>query len=65
MEAAEKHYFVCANTAEGFVDHFRSNLSGLDRVFILKGGSGTGKSTMMSRIGKAYQECDHTVEYIH
>ncbi len=65
MGAAEKHYFVCANTAEGFVDYFRSNLAGLDRVFILKGGSGTGKSTMMSRIGKAYQECDYEVEYIH
>lgn len=65
MEAAEKHYFVCANTAEGFIDHFRSNLADLDRVFILKGGSGTGKSTMMNRIGKAYQECDYDVEYIH
>ena len=65
MEAAEKHYFVCANTAEGFVDYFRSNLAGLDRVFILKGGSGTGKSTLMSRLGKAYQECAYAVDYIH
>lgn len=65
MEAAEKHYFVCANTAEGFVDHFRSNLADLDRIFILKGGSGTGKSTLMTRIGKAYQACDYAVDYIH
>ena len=65
MGAAEQHYFVCANTAKGFVDYFSSNLADLDRVFILKGGSGTGKSTIMSRIGKAYQECDYAVEYIH
>lgn len=65
MEFEERHYFVCANTAMGFIDHFSSNLAGLNRIFILKGGSGTGKSTMMKRIGEAYQKCDYQVDYIH
>ena len=65
MPIEEKHCFVCANTAQGFVDYFSSNLEGLDRVFILKGGSGTGKSTMMKKIGEAYQDCDYPVEYLH
>lgn len=65
MAAEEKHYFVCANTAQGFVDHFSGNLAGLDRVFILKGGSGTGKSTLMRRIGQAYQDGGEEVDYIH
>lgn len=61
---AEKHYFACGNTAKGFQNLFATNLQKLEKIFILKGGPGNGKSTLMKRIGKKFEE-DYLVEYIH
>lgn len=61
---AEKHYFACGNTAKGFQNLFASNLQNLNKIFILKGGPGNGKSSLMKRIGKKFEE-DYVVEYIH
>lgn len=61
---AEKHYFACGNTAKGFQNLFASNLQNLDSIYILKGGPGNGKSTLMKRIGKKFEE-KYLVEYIH
>jgi len=46
-------YFIAANTAEGFENWSEEILpaKAFDRVYLLKGGSGTGKSTLMKRIG--------------
>lgn len=60
-----RNYFVCANTARGFTNYFASNLYGLKKVFILKGGPGTGKSTLMKKIGSIYHNMNYDVEYIH
>ncbi|WP_310604926.1 PRK06851 family protein [Anaerosporobacter sp.] len=62
---AEKHYFACANSAKGFQNMFDLNLQGLKKIFILKGGPGTGKSTLMKKVGKIYADKDYDVEYIH
>lgn len=59
-----RNYYAGGNTAKGFHHFFPSNLSGLKRVFILKGGPGTGKSTMMKAIGKRWEN-QYEVEYIH
>lgn len=59
------NYFVCANSAKGFVNHFASNLAGLERLYILKGGPGTGKSTLMSRVGEEFRLRGYTIERIH
>ncbi len=42
-------YFAGANTADGFVGDYPSRINewNLDRLYILKGGSGTGKSTLI------------------
>lgn len=61
---AEKHYFACGNTSKGFQNLFASNLQFLEKIFILKGGPGNGKSTLMKRIGKKFEEM-YMVEYIH
>lgn len=61
---AEKHYFACGNTSKGFQNLFSTNLRGLSKLFILKGGPGNGKSTLMKRVGKKYEE-EYMVEYIH
>jgi len=59
------NYFVCANSALGFVSLFEDNIKGLDRLYILKGGPGTGKSTLMKNIGSEWYNRGFDVEYIH
>lgn len=59
-----RNYYAGGNTAKGFHHFFPSNLEGLERIFILKGGPGTGKSTMMKAIGKKWEN-RYEVEYIH
>ncbi len=65
MTGKLKHYFACGNTAKGFQNFFESNLSDLKKVYILKGGPGTGKSTLMKRIGTQYRNKGYDIEYIH
>ncbi|MBA4535741.1 hypothetical protein H1Z61_00975 [Bacillus aquiflavi] len=57
-------YFSGGNTAYGFYNLFESSLSGLNRLFILKGGPGTGKSSLMKKIGKKWVEKGYDIEYI-
>ncbi|MBM4761622.1 PRK06851 family protein [Bacillus sp. B15-48] len=59
------NYFAGGNTARGFYSLYESNLQGLSRVFILKGGPGTGKSTLMKKIGKEWNDKGYDVEYLH
>lgn len=65
MALMSKHYFVCANSAKGFQNFFPSNLKGLDKIYILKGGPGTGKSSLMKKLGHVLEEKNYPVEYIH
>lgn len=58
-------YFAGGNTARGFYSLFDSSLEGLNRIFILKGGPGTGKSTLMKSIGKTWSEKGYDIEYLH
>lgn len=60
-----KHFFTCGNTAKGFRNLFRSNIQSLTKLFILKGGPGTGKSTIMKKIGKELETLQYDVEYVH
>ena len=59
------HYFAGGNTARGYFSLYDSNFAGLEKVFILKGGPGTGKSTLMKKIASDWQEKGQDVEYIH
>lgn len=65
MQKKSCEYFTCANAAQGFVNYFPSVLCGMERIFILKGGPGTGKSTMMRKIGAHFKNLGQTVEEIH
>lgn len=55
-------YFIGANTSAGFVNYTDEILCGFDRVYIIKGGPGTGKSTLMKRFAAYAEERGHTVE---
>lgn len=59
-------YFAAANTEAGFFSLFHEVFSPerLRRIYILKGGPGTGKSTLMENIGFFAEEHGYHVEYI-
>lgn len=42
-------YFLAANSGEGFISHFKDNYENDWTAYIIKGGAGTGKSTLMRR----------------
>ncbi|MEE1072723.1 MAG: PRK06851 family protein [Cellulosilyticum sp.] len=65
MSKLIKHYFACGNTSKGFQNYFSSNLKNLNKIYILKGGPGTGKSSLMKKVGKAMIDKGVPVEYIH
>lgn len=53
-----EHYFAAANTCRGFVSYFGELFSPgkLSRIYILKGGPGVGKSTLMKKAVKTAEE---------
>lgn len=65
MVGSIKHFYAGGNTARGFVSLFESSLEGLDRVYILKGGPGTGKSTLIRTIGGELAERGYDIWFIH
>ncbi|MDF2538550.1 MAG: hypothetical protein K0S76_1571 [Herbinix sp.] len=59
-------FFLGSNTKRGFVslfEEFRKPASGR-HLYILKGGPGSGKSTLMRRIAKTLEDIGHSIEYI-
>jgi hypothetical protein len=65
MAGKIKNYYTGGNTARGFYSLFESNLQPLTRVFILKGGPGTGKSSLMKAIGTEWARKGYDIEYLH
>ncbi|MDL2232423.1 AAA family ATPase [Ruminococcaceae bacterium OttesenSCG-928-L11] len=61
------HFFLGSNTPQGFVSRFDQLADADDgwRCFVIKGGPGTGKSTMLKRIAAHLTQKGHPVEYIH
>lgn len=59
------NYFAGGNTARGFYSLYDSSLQGLSRLFILKGGPGTGKSSLMKKIGQDWREKGYDVQFLH
>lgn len=42
--------FLGGNTADGFKSYFEERLAPMKKIYILKGGAGTGKSTLMKKV---------------
>ncbi|MCK8816437.1 PRK06851 family protein [Natroniella sulfidigena] len=62
---AERHLFGSAFTAQGTVDYFDNITNDMEYRYIIKGRAGTGKSTLVKRVGKAARERGFDVCYGH
>lgn len=60
-----KHLFLGSNTPKGFFGFYKEQLKPLKEVYILKGGPGTGKSTLLKTIAKHGEERGLAVEAWH
>ncbi|MBE6639406.1 MAG: hypothetical protein E7616_08165 [Ruminococcaceae bacterium] len=49
-------YFTASNTAQGFLNYFEDAFCSDDRVYILKGGPGTGKSYFLKQAAEAAEQ---------
>ncbi len=63
MKGSVRKVFPGNNTAAGFYSYYTSGLQGMERIFVLKGGPGTGKSTLIRKIGLACQERGYDIEF--
>ncbi len=52
MKKSDKNYFAASNTGDGFVNYFDTVFGSDERVYILKGGPGTGKSHFLKAVAK-------------
>ncbi len=62
-----QHYFAGGNTPGGFYSYYNEILPLEETRYTvyLKGGAGTGKSTLMKKWGMALAEEGHPVEFLH
>ena len=60
-------FFAAANSGEGFVSFYEQifNSSEIKRRYLIKGGPGTGKSTLMRRAAAQAEEKGASVVYYH
>lgn len=63
----ERHLFPGNNSCRGFYSFYRYIISQEDaqRIFCIKGGPGTGKSSLMKKLGNLYLNKGYTVEFHH
>lgn len=67
MTTAALRFFLGSITPTGFVSYTESLYDAAEswQVYILKGGPGTGKSTFLQRVSKAFSTNGDTVEAFH
>lgn len=63
----ERHLFLGGNTSKGFFSHYSYLISQetANRIICLKGGPGTGKSSLMRKVAKHFEEKGYEIEYYH
>jgi Cdc6-like AAA superfamily ATPase len=59
------HYFARGNTAHGAHFLYKSAFQGLDKILVLKGPPGTGKSTIIRKLADSLADKGQHVQYFH
>ncbi len=62
---ADMHTFLGANTENGFFALYDELIKNSKVSYVIKGGPGTGKSTLMQKIACLAKNKGYSVEYIH
>ncbi|MHA7965055.1 nucleoside-triphosphatase [Paenibacillus sp. CAU 1782] len=65
MTEKATHYFARGNTARGAHFLYHSAFQGLEKLFVLTGPQGTGKSTVLRKLANRLIELDRDVEFFH
>ena len=67
IEEKSRHMFPGGNTPLGFYSYYDYIIdkTTANRLFILKGGPGTGKSTLMKKIGYELASKGYHIEFMH
>ncbi|WP_138205405.1 PRK06851 family protein [Haloimpatiens lingqiaonensis] len=67
MKGTIRHLFPGGNTSQGFYSYYHYILSQEDanKIICIKGGPGTGKSSMMKKIGEYFNSNGYNIEYHH
>ncbi len=61
-----RNTFLAANSATGFVSLFGSMTQKIDHnIILIKGGPGTGKSSLMKKVAATAEQKGYTVEQMH
>ena len=60
-----ERYFLGNNSGSGFWNEYDGELKRMDKVALIKGGSGTGKSTIMKKIAAFAQKNGQDIEIWH
>ncbi len=58
-------YFIGSNTSSAFVFCGEGAFEGIKRIYVIKGGPGTGKSTFLKRVAAAFENKGSSVEYYY
>jgi len=61
----QHRYFAASNSSEGFKSYFSEIFEGSDRLYIIKGGPGTGKSSFMKRCADVAERAGAEIEYYY
>lgn len=63
----KRHYFPGNNTSLGFFSYYEDVVFNISNkaVYILKGGPGCGKSTLMRKVADKFEEKGFDVDYLH
>ena len=67
MIGSVTRYFPGGNTPLGYYSFFNEIISWTEqaRIFIIKGGPGVGKSTLMKKIAKQLLDSGISLEFLH
>lgn len=65
MNNNELNFFASANSGQGFINYYVDIFENLKKHYIIKGGPGTGKSSLMKAVAKRAEEHNMTVEYFY
>ena len=65
MSDFEEKYFCAMNSGNGFFGFYGEMIGRADRVFVVKGGPGTGKSRFLREVGEAAEKVGGRAEYYY